>query len=312
MRAYSNDLRERIVAAVERGGHTLRELAELFLVDVSVIVRLLQRKRQTGSIAPKPHGGGRQPKLDDAAQARLLELVRQHPDATLAELRDHLGIACGLTTIHRALQRHRITRKKKTVHADERDAPQVQAARAAFEEKMADVAPAHLVFVDEVGATTAMTRTHGRAPAGERVTAAAPGSWESLTFIVGLRQSGVVAPFAFRGATDQLAFDTYVEKVLVPTLQPRDVVVWDNLQAHKSAAARAVVEAAGATVQPLPPYSPDETPIEEMFSKAKAFLRSIGARTPEILIAAMAVALDLVTPNDIQGWFQHRCSYAMQ
>ena len=157
-----------------------------------------------------------------------------------------------------------------------------------------------------------MTRTHGRAPAGERVTASTPGSWESMTFIVGLRQSGVVAPFAFRGATDQQAFETYVEKVLVPTLQPHDVVIWDNLSAHHSVAARAAVEAVGATVQPLPPYSPDETPIEELFSKTKEFLRSIGARTSEILIDAMAVALDLVTQTDIQGWFQHRCSYAMQ
>jgi len=86
MRAFSNDLRERIVAAVERGGYTLQQLAELFLVDVSVIVRLLKRKRQTGSVAPKPHAGGPPPKLDDAAQARLLDLVRAQPDATLAEL----------------------------------------------------------------------------------------------------------------------------------------------------------------------------------------------------------------------------------
>jgi transposase len=312
MRAFSNDLRERIVAAVERGGYTLRQLAALFSVDVSVIVRWRQRKRQTGSIAPKPHGGGRCRKLDDATQERLLELVRQQPDATLAELRQQLGVVCGLTTIHRALKRHGITRKKKSKHADERDSPEVQVERAAFEEKMAKVDPTHFVFVDETGATTAMTRTHGRAPAGERVTGSAPGSWQNMTFIVGLRQSGVVAPFAFSGATDQQAFETYVEKVLVPTLQEGDVVVWDNLQAHKSTAAREAVESVGATVQPLPPYSPDETPIEELFSKTKEFLRSIGARTSEILIDAMAVALDLVTETDIQGWFQHRCSYAIQ
>lgn len=312
MRAFSNDLRQRIVAAVERGGYTLRQLAALFAVDVSVIVRLRQRKRQTGSIEPKPHGGGRCLKLDEADQKRLLQIVRQQPDATLAELRQQLGLVCGLTTIHRALKRLGITRKKKSSHAEERDDPEVQAERAAFEEKMAQEDPAHLVFVDETGATTSMTRTHGRAPAGERVVDSAPGSWQNMTFIVGLRQSGVVAPFAFSGATDQLAFETYVEKVLVPTLRAGDVVIWDNLRAHQSVAARAAVESVGARVQPLPPYSPDETPIEELFSKAKAFLRSIGARSSEILIDAMAVALDLVTKTDIQGWFQHRCSYATQ
>jgi transposase len=312
MRAFSNDLRERIVAAVERGGYTLRQLAALFAVDVSVIVRLRQRQRQTGSIEAKPHGGGRCLKLDEADQKRLLQIVRQQPDATLAELRQQLGIVCGLTTIHRALKRLGITRKKKSSHADERDDPEVQAERAAFEEKMAQQDPAHFVFVDETGATTSMTRTHGRAPAGERVTASAPGSWQNMTFIVGLRQSGVVAPFAFSGATDQQAFETYVEKVLVPTLRAGDVVIWDNLRAHQSVAARVAVESVGARVQPLPPYSPDETPIEELFSKTKAFLRSIGARSSEILIDAMAVALDLVTKADIQGWFQHRCSYATQ
>ncbi len=312
MRAFSNDLRQRIVAAVERGGYTLRQLAALFAVDLSVIVRLRQRQRQTGSIEPKPHGGGRPHKLDEADQARLLELVRQQPDATLAELRQQLNVACGLTTIHHALKRHGITRKKKSRHADERDSPEVQAQRAAFEEKMAAEDPAHLVFVDETGTTTSMTRTYGRAPEGERVVASAPGSWQNMTLIVGLRQSGVVAPFAFSGATDQAAFETYVEKIWVPTLQPGDVVVWDNLSAHQSVAARAAVESVGARVQFLPPYSPDETPIEELFSKTKEFLRSIGARTSEILIDAMAVALDLVTQTDRQGWFQHRCSYAMQ
>jgi transposase len=312
MRAYSNDLRERILAAVERGTHTLRQLAELFQVDVSFIVRLQQRQRATGSVAPKPHAGGPRRKLDAAAEARLLDLVREQPDATLAELRERLGVDCCLMTIARALRRHRITRKKKTLHADERHAPQVQAQRQAFEQKLADVDPAHLVFVDETGATTAMTRTHGRAPEGERVYASAPGSWENVTFLVGLRQQGVVAPFAFRGATDQPAFETYVTKVLVPSLRPGDVVVWDNLRPHKSAAVVEAVEAAGATVQPTAPYSPDETPIEELFSKTKGLVRSVGARTTDGLIAAMAVALDLVTLSDIQGWFQHRCSYAMR
>src|SRR5690242_17659403 len=111
MRAYSNDLRERIVAAVERGDQSLRQLARLFAVSLSCIVRLLQRQRQTGSVQPKPHKGPR-PKLMAHDQARLLDLVRQQPDATLKELRDRLGVPCCLMTISRALQRHGLTRKK--------------------------------------------------------------------------------------------------------------------------------------------------------------------------------------------------------
>ena len=237
MRAYSNDLRERIVAAVDRGDYPLRQLAHLFSVSLSFLVRLLQRKRRTGSVDPEPHAGGPTPKLDAAAHARLLALVRDQPDATLAELRDRLGVSCSLMTIARALKRCRITRKKKTVHADERDSPDAQARRAAFDRRMVGVDPARLVFVDEMGTNTAMTRTYGRAPAGERVDATAPGRWKNVTLIVGMRQAGVVAPLAFEGPTDQSAFRTYVREVLAPELHPGDVVVWDNLKPHQDAEA---------------------------------------------------------------------------
>jgi transposase len=312
MRPFSSDLRERIVAAVERGEHSLRALARLFAVDLSTIVRLLQRYRHTGSVQPKPHAGGAAPLLDAKAEARLLDLVREDSDATLAELRDRLGIPCSLMTIARALHRHRITRKKKTYQAEERESPRVQEQRQVFQAKLAEVDPDRLVFVDETGATTALSRTHGRAPAGERVQAAVPGAWKNVTLITGLRRSGVVAPLALEGATDQLVFQTYVEQVLVPHLQPGDVVVWDNLSAHKSAAVSAAIEAAGARVEPLPVYSPDLTPIEEMFSKTKACLRTLAARTTNAVITAMGKALECVTQSDILGWFHDRCAYAMQ
>lgn len=208
MRPLSLDLRERLVAAVEQGEYSLRELARLFGVNLSTIVRLLQRYRRTGSVQPKPHAGGAAPALDAQAEARLLEWVRQKPDATLAELRDRLGVPCCLMTIARALKRHRISRKKKTYHADERDSPRVQEQRRVFQKKLAAVAPDHLIFVDETGATTALSRTHGRAPEGERVQAAAPGAWKNVTLITGLRTSGVVAPLALEGATDHVAFQT--------------------------------------------------------------------------------------------------------
>jgi transposase len=311
MRSISIDLRIRILAAVEGCQFSLRELAEHFSVDLSTIVRLLQRFRSTGSVQPKAHGGGARPKLDAEATARLLEAVRQQPDATLAELRSRLGLACSIMTILRALRRHRITRKKKTQHAQERDTPRVQRQRRVFRKKMATVAPEHLVFVDETGATTAMGRTYGRAPAGERASAPSPGVWKNVTLISGLRTSGVVAPMALPGATDRSAFETYVERVLVPELRPGDVVVWDNLSPHQSASAIAAIEAVGARVEPLPVYSPDLSPIEEMFSKIKEGLRSIAARSIETVIGAMGQVLNKVTPHDALGWFQDRCTYAM-
>jgi transposase len=311
MRPYSLDLRERIVAAIDRDEHSLRQIAHLFSVDLSFLVRLLQRRRATGSVQPKPHGGGPTPKLDAAAVRRLRALVREQPDATLTELRDRLGVPCHIATIARALRRHGITRKKKALHSPERDRPDVQAHRATFTEKLAAVGPEHLVFVDEFGATTAMTRRYGWAPAGERVEGAAPGAWKSVTLIVGLRPTEVVAPFVFEGATDGAAFGTYVAEVLVPELRPGDVVVWDNLQPHKNAQVIAAIEAVGARVEPLPVYSPDLTPVEELGSKVKEFLRSVGARTTRTVMGAVGKALGRIAPSDIGGWFQDRCAYAM-
>src|SRR5271166_1966111 len=120
MRPYSTDLRERILAAVERGEHSLRQLVHLFAVSLSFMVRLLQRYRRTGSLQPAPHAGGPTPKFDAPTVARLLQLVADRPDATLAELRERLGISCHLSTIARVLTKHRITRKKKTTHAANR------------------------------------------------------------------------------------------------------------------------------------------------------------------------------------------------
>jgi transposase len=312
MRPYSNDLRERIVAAVDRGEHSLRQLAGLFAVSLSCIVRLLQRRRASGSVAPKPHGGGTPPKIDAPALERLRELLRDQPDATLAELRDRLGIPCSIMAIDRALRRAGITRKKKTLRADRQDDPDVQAQRKEFTQRLSEVEPEHLVFVDEMGATTGMTRTHGRSPAGTRVYASAPGSWHNVTLIAALRPSEVGATLALEGATDQQAFRTYVHEVLVPTIQPGDVVVWDHLSVHEDAEVIAALEAAGARVEPLPPYSPDLSPIEEMFSKIKELLRTLAARTVIAVMEGLGIALKLITPSDIQGWFQDRAAYANQ
>src|SRR4051794_26425256 len=311
MRAYSNDLRERLVAAVERGDYSLRQLARLFSVSLSCLVRLLQHQRRTGSVQPKPHAGVPPRKLDAAADARLRELVQAQPDATLAELRDRLGIPCCLMTIARALQRQQITRKKKTLHAQEQQSPRVQRQRRAFQNKLAAVDPDHLVLVDESGANTSMTRTYGRAPRGDRVQATAPAAWENVTLIAGMSTSGVVAPMALPGAVDRVVFQTYVEQALVPQLHAGDVVVWDNLQAHKNPAVIAAIEAVGARVEPLPVYSPDLTPIEEMFSKTKNHLRTVAARTTDTVISAMGEALKRITPSDVLGWFHDRCAYAM-
>jgi transposase len=312
MKAYSQDLRQRILDTVQGGDGTLGQIARRFLVSVSFITRLLQLHRSTGSLEPRPHGGGNPAVLGPEDLEQLRELVQKQPDATLEELRQRLGVSCSLMTISRALRKLGLPRKKKIPRSQEQDRPDVQEQRQEFCAKLAGVDPRRLVFIDESGANTAMTRTHGRAPVGQRVYTNTPGRWESITMTCGLRLSGVTAPLAFRGATNTDIFETYVQDVLVPELKPGDVVIWDNLKPHKSEEAIEAIEATGARVEPLPPWSPDLTPIEEMVSKVKGAMRSAAARTTNAVYWAFASALDQVTLNDIAGWFRSRAAYAMR
>jgi transposase len=164
------------------------------------------------------------------------------------------------------------------------------------------------VFVDESGASTAMDRTHGRAPSGMRVDGPVPqGHWKMVTLTAAVRLDGVPgsACLAFDGATDAARFETYVERCLVPALNPGDIVVMDNLPSHKGPEIERLIAGAGASVRYLPPYSPDLNPIEMLFSKLKGWLRSAKARTIDALIDAMGEALRAVRAEDILGWFRH-------
>ncbi len=155
-----------------------------------------------------------------------------------------------------------------------------------------------------------MTRTRGRAPRGERVVAKVPcGTWKVVTMIAAVRTSGPFAAASLVGAVDTAAFVTYVRQVLAPALLPGDVLVMDNLSPHKAGAVRQAVEAAGATLLYLPPYSPDFNPIENLWSKVKGRLRSLAARTVDALHDAIGDAFRTVTAADCVGFFRH-CGYA--
>lgn len=304
MNAYSTDLRQRIVSAVERHDGSIRQIARRFQVDPSFITKLMKRFRQTGSLEPKPHGGGRSPAFDQDDLERLRQRVAERPDATLQELRQFLGMKGSLAAIGRALRKLDITRKKKSLHAAEQDRPEVQRKRRAFRREVKPIEPERLVFVDETGVTTAMTPAHGRAPRGQRVVASAPASWESTTVIAALGLEGVRAPLALPGSSNGPTFLAYVEQVLAPELRRGDVVIFDNLGSHLAPAVAEAIERAGARVLRLPPYSPDFNPIEEMFSKFKERLRRVGARTKKKVYEAVGDALRQMRRQDIMGWFQ--------
>lgn len=165
------------------------------------------------------------------------------------------------------------------------------------------------MFLDESGVKTNMTRLYGRASKGNRCHDKAPdGRWETVTVLSSMRLDGETESIMFDGAVDRKMFDAYIEKILAPTLRLGDIVVMDNLGSHKSEKARKFVESMSASCLFLPAYSPDFNPIEKMWSKVKQVLRGLKARTREELFDAVAKALNMVTADDAQGWFE-ACGY---
>ena len=162
------------------------------------------------------------------------------------------------------------------------------------------------MFIDETWAATNMARGHGRARRGQRVVAAVPqGHWKTSTLVAALRHDRITAPCVFDGAINGARFRAYVEQALAPTLQPGDIVIMDNLGAHKVAGVRAAIQARGARVLYLPPYSPDLNPIEQAFAKLKTLLRTAARRTVDALWNAIGHALDAFTPTECANCLAH-------
>ena len=163
-----------------------------------------------------------------------------------------------------------------------------------------------LVFVDESGANTQMTRRYGRSPVGQRLTCPVPhGHYQTTTLIAAVRLQGPQAPWLFGGAMDGELFLAWVKEGLVPCLQPKDVVIMDNLATHKVVGVREAIEAAGARLEYLPPYSPDLNPIENLWSKVKQGMKSREPRSPRQLLKAAKAAFATVTSTDCHGFFLH-------
>ncbi len=180
------------------------------------------------------------------------------------------------------------------------------AARAKWKQEQARFKAGRLVFIDETGTSTAMARLRGRAKRGERLLAKVPhGHWKTMTFVAGLRHDGIVAPLVIDKPMNADIFQVFIEKCLLPTLKPKDMVVMDNLPAHKRETVREAIEAAGATLLYLPPYSPDLNPIEMAFSKLKSLLRKAGERSIDNLWKRIGKLLDCFTQTECTNFFKH-------
>ena len=200
----------------------------------------------------------------------------------------------------------RVRASKKTVLASEQDRPDVARRRAQWATHQNRIEPGRLVFLDETWTKTNMAPLRGWAPRGSRLRAKVPhGHWQTMTFLAALRHDRIDAPWLLDGPINGEKFQIYVEKLLVPTLRPGDIVIMDNLGSHKGKAVRRAIRAAGAKLFFLPKYSPDLNPIEQVFAKLKHLLRKAAARTLDTVCGAIGQLLDAFTPQECANYFQN-------
>ena len=282
--ALSDDLRKRVVEAVVSGGLSRNSAAKRFEVGIASAVRWVKQFEATGEMSPKPLGGDRRSGRIEAHHDYLMGLIRRTPDITLLEIQERLIRNCGehfsssvLVALLRPSRRHV---QKKTAHATEQQRPDVLKKRLEWFEGQLDLDPDKLVFIDETGASTNLARKGGRCRRGRRLRIGVPhGHYKTVTLVAGIRLRGLVAAKTYDRPINAALFEEWVENCLVPTLSKGDVVVMDNLPAHKGPRVEEMIKAAGAELRYLPPYSPDMNPIEKAFSKLKAHLRKIAERT---------------------------------
>ena len=302
-KSLCGDLRERVIEAVQAGA-SRREAAERFEISASAAVKWLQRWRDHGVCVAKPRGGSRSI-LEDHAE-RILALVGEQPDRTLDELVAAMRkrrIPGSRSALWRFLNRH--VTFKKSLRAAEQHRADVARARRRWIRQQGYLDTTRLVFIDETAVTINMVRLRGRCPRGERLISHVPqGAWKTITFVAALRHNKMVAPMVLDGPINGAAFVAYIEQCLAPTLKRGDIVVIDNLPAHKVAGVKDAIEAAGATLQYLPQYSPDLNPIEMPFSKFKAFLRKVAERTVRGLCRRIRSFVPTVSRAECRNYFR--------
>lgn len=307
MKAYSYDLRLRVLRAVDQA-RSRAEIVAMFAISLATLKRYLNLRRETGDIKPKAIPG-RPAQKGAALLVGLQPQLDAYPDATLEEhcqiWKTTQGVPVSSATMSRALQRLNWTRKKKTLRASE----QKEEERAAWREQAQALDAGKLVFIDECGSNIALTRLYARSPRGKRAYGTVPRNRRAnITLLASLSLQGMGEALILEGPADGQAFEIYIEQILAPSLQVGHIVIMDNLSTHIGEKVRLAIEARGCQLLFLPSYSPDLSPIEEAFSKLKAFLRRMGARTPEILQEALGQALLTITAHDALGWFTH-CGY---
>jgi transposase len=312
MQPYSIDLRKKIIEVYKLEKISIRNLAKRFYVAKSFVQKLLKQEQNTGDISPKRQGGNTPPKVQGADLVTLAEIIENNNDATLEELCELLeaqtGIKVSRSTMGRISQKLNYTVKRETLHAAEKQNEEVQQKRVEFWLKIREIKVEDLIFIDESGVNLAMLRLYARALKGKRARGEKPQKrGRNISIISALSFKEVLASSNIYGSVDGITFEAFIVKQLVPKLWKNACVVMDNARIHLGEMVKEAIEKAGAKIIYLSPYSPEFSPIENFWSKVKAILKKIKARTYKDLIEGIFNAMAQVTEQDIRNWFAHCC-----
>jgi len=304
MQAYSLDLRERIVRSWQQG-QAKSGIARAFMVSLSSVKRYIAQYQTKGNVQPIQQKR-MQGKLTREMRKRLVRQIEAHPDYTLAQHAElwnsRQTVQVSESCLSRAIRHMGITRKKKTLGAVERD----EEARRVFREFMKKLKVEDVVVVDESSTRIGMIPLYARSWRGCRVYDQATRNYgKNITLLASLNVKGSQVAMTLEGAVDEIAFEAYLEKVLIPTLRPGQIVMMDNLSSHKTPRVQELLTKANCQLLFFPTYSPDLSPIEEAFSKLKAFIRRRRCQTISALMKAIQKGLAEITAVDSQGWFAH-------
>ena len=311
MKPYSVDLRQKIVETYYHEKISQRKLARRFDVSLGFVVKILKQYRETGNWEPKK-GSGRPLKLNEEQREILDQLVEEKKDWTLEEYQSELekrtGVWVSRATVDRMTKRSGFTVKKKSLHPTEKESERVPTERLEFWREIEGVEAQNLVVVDEMGSNMALTRLYARSQRGQRARGNKPSQrGKNVSTVGAISLKGVVSSFSILGAYDGLTFEAFVVRCLVPNLWKGACVIMDRGSIHKGQKIREAIESVGAKLVYLPPYSPDFSPIENLWSKLKSYLKKLEARTYRDLVDAIEKGFSTISRQDIYNWFTHCC-----
>ena len=306
--AYSVDLRKRAVVAVREKGKTQEEVAKTFDIGLATLSRWLKQEREKGHLKPTSPPGPKA-KITPTLYPQVRKLVKEHPDATLAEycqlLEESTDIKIGISALWHTFSRLKITRKKKTYINPKRD----EGKRWKWVAASKKLDPKKFIFVDESATWLDMKREYARSELGKRAYVGADKrNGKHYSLLASLSLEGITTSLLVDGTVTGNGFETYIKECLAPSLREGQIVIMDNSKVHLGTKVREEIEARGADLMYLPTYSPDLSPIENGFSKIKDTLKKVGGKCLKSLSAAIKLAINTITLKDLKGWF-NLCGY---